>query len=55
MKAPTKIRIDERPTPQPSGVREMQIKALRYWREHTPSAAEFQQATVTLIAMGEQP
>ena len=56
MKAPTKISISERPPPtQPSGIKDIQVKALRRMRDTTLSETEFQQATVALIAMGETP
>lgn len=54
MKAPTKISISERPPAQPSGVRDAQIKALRYLRDNTLHESDRHLAIVTLIAMGEQ-
>jgi hypothetical protein len=54
MKAPMKIRIDERPTPQPSGLREWQLEALRYCRDHTNSTDQYRRMIVALNAMGEQ-
>jgi hypothetical protein len=53
MKAPTKIRIDERPPAQPSGIRDWQIEALRLGIETTPSASQQQRFKLALIAMGE--
>jgi hypothetical protein len=56
MKAPIKIRIGE-PEPKPpaqSGLREWQLEALRYCRDHTNSNDQYRRMIVALNAMGEQ-
>lgn len=54
MKAPIKINIDERPPAQPSGLREWQLEALRYCRDHTNSADQYRRMRSALLAMGEK-
>lgn len=65
MKAPRTIPINggvyviagQSDTPQTvhqSGVRDAQIEALKFTRDHTPSAAQKHRCEVTLLAMGEK-
>lgn len=55
MKAPIKISITEpAPASPPSGVRDCQIEALKFTRDHTPSASQKHRCEVTLLAMGEK-
>lgn len=55
MKAPIKISINEpTPAPPPSGIRECQIEAIRYCRDHTNSTDQYRRMSAALLAMGEK-